>query len=156
MKCGQQALGACIATGAGKLAAKHVLHAVSAWNEASCVGRAVHRALLLADELGHRSLAFPALGTGAARVSLETCANAMMSALSWHLALGGSRLEHVRVYLGDEEKLRIFRGVAEEALHDVDDERTAHVDLGLPVDEGEVSADAVTYLDAIRAGSGPL
>jgi serine/threonine-protein kinase len=58
-KHGEQPLGSCIATTAGKLAARHVLHAVSAWNEASCVGRAMHRALLLSDELGHRSLAFP-------------------------------------------------------------------------------------------------
>ncbi len=152
---GEQALGACIATKAGKLGAKHVVHAVSAWNEASCVGRAMHRALLLSDELGHRSLAFPALGTGAARVSLEMCANAMMSALSWHLALGGTRLESVRVFLGDEQKLKVFREVAEEALQDVSDV-PPFLDLGQPANEGDVRPDAATHLDAIRQGSGPL
>ncbi len=153
---GQQPLGSCVATGAGRLAAKHVLHAVSAWNEASCVGRAMHRALLLSDELGHRSLAFPALGTGSARVSLEMCANAMMSALAWHLALGGSRLDHVRVYLGDEQKLRVYRHVASEALRDSEDERPAFLELGLPAEGGEVHAEAATKIDAIRQGSGPL
>jgi serine/threonine-protein kinase len=154
-KHGEQPLGTCIATGAGKLAARNVLHAVSAWNEASCVGRAMHRALLLSDELGHRSLAFPALGTGAARVSLEMCANAMTSALAWHVALGGSRLENVRIFLGDEQKLKVFRQVAEEALRDLDD-ASPSLELGLPVVGGEVSPDAATHLDAIRQGSGPL
>jgi serine/threonine-protein kinase len=154
-KNGEQPLGSCIATSAGRLAARNVLHAVSAWNEASCVGRAMHRALLLSDELGHRSLAFPALGTGAARVSLEMCASAMMSALSWHLALGGTRLENVRIFLGDEQKLKVFRQVAEEALRDLDDASPA-VELGLPVVGGEVRPDAATHLDAIRRGTGPL
>jgi serine/threonine-protein kinase len=152
---GEQPLGQCIATKAGKLAARHVLHAVSAWNEASCVGRAMCRSLLLSDELGHRSLALPALGTGAAKVSLEMCANAMMSSLSWHVALGGTRLENVRVYLGDEAKLKVFRDVAEEALRDVEDS-PPFVDLGLPAEGGEVRAEAATHLDAIRQGSGPL
>ena len=76
---------------ARSLKADHVLHAVSAWSGTSCVGRATERALSVADRLGLRTLAFPALGTGAAHVSLETCANAMVSALRWRLALGGSR-----------------------------------------------------------------
>ena len=147
MKHGEQPLGTCIATGAGKLDARNVLHAVSAWNEASCVGRAMHRALLLSDEHGNRSLAFPALGTGAARVSLEMCATAMMSSLGWHLALGGTRLENVKVLLGDEAKLKTFREVAEEALRD-HDTAPPFIDLGLAVTEGEVRGDATTYVDA--------
>jgi serine/threonine-protein kinase len=115
----------------------------------------MHRALLLSDELGHRSLAFPALGTGSARVSLEMCASAMMSALSWHLALGGSRLETVRVFLGDERKHKVFRQVAEEALRDLDD-ASPLVELGLPAVGGEVRPDAATHLDALRRGTGPL
>ncbi len=154
MKHGEQPLGTCIATGAGTLKARSVLHAVSAWNEASCVGRAMHRALLLADELGHRSLAFPALGTGAARVSLEMCATAMMSSLSWHLALGGTRLTTVKLVLGSESKLRAFRAVAEDALRDPES-LPPFLDLGLTVQEGEVRVDAATHLDA-ASGSVPL
>ncbi len=146
MKGGEQPLGSCLATGAGKLKARHVLHAVSAWNEASCVGRAVHRALLLADELGAKTLAFPALGTGAARVSLETCAHSMTTALRWHIALGGTRLQHVTFYLGDESKLQTFRGVVEEGLRSEGDTLVAP-DLGLPA-EGEVQPDGATMLDA--------
>jgi serine/threonine-protein kinase len=147
MRGGQQPLGSCVATAAGSLDARHVIHAVSAWNEASCVGRTMSRALLLADELGHHSLAFPALGTGAARVSLETCAHAMMAALAWHIAIGGTRLESVEVLLGDEEKLRIFRDVAVDALRD-GEEAPPVIDLGLPAEDGEVRADAATHIDA--------
>jgi eukaryotic-like serine/threonine-protein kinase len=154
MKDGERPLGSCLATGGGKLKARHVLHAVSAWNEASCVGRAMHRALLLADELGVRTLALPALGTGAARVSLETCAHAMATALRWHVALGGTRLERVSVFLGDEAKLRVFRAVVVEALRG-DGQAIRATDLGLPVEDGSVRPEAVTELDAtaIRPGS---
>jgi O-acetyl-ADP-ribose deacetylase (regulator of RNase III) len=153
MKDGEQPLGSCVATGAGKLKAKHVLHAVSAWNEASCVGRAMHRALLLSDEKCARSIAFPALGTGAARVSLETCAHSMTTALRWHVALGGTRLSRVDFVLEDEEKLRVFRGVVDEALRG-EGEAVGAGDVGLPVDGDRPEPEAPTMLDtsAMRPG----
>jgi serine/threonine-protein kinase len=143
---GERALGAVVATSAGTLKARKVLHAVSAWDGTSCVGRAMYRALLMADELGIHTLALPALGTGAARVTVETSANAMMTALRWHLALGGTRLRRVTVVLGDEAKLRTYRDVAEEALRG--HEETVHAgDLGLPVEGEPVKEDAATYID---------
>jgi len=152
MRNGEQPLGSCVATTGGELAARHVLHAVSAWNQASCVGRATQRAFLLADELGVRSLAVPALGTGAAKVSLEACADAMMTALRWHVALGGSRLEAVRVYLDSDEKRRQFRAVAEDALRD-EEEAPALVDLGLPVEDDVVRGDSATHIDIAGPGA---
>lgn len=146
-KDGERALGECLATPGGDLHAKWVLHAVSAWDETSCVGRATLRALSTADALGLPSLAMPALGTGAARVSLETCANAMASALRWRLSMGGSRLAHVSVVLADEQKLDVFRDVAVEALRG-SETVTAPVDLGLPDAQNKVSPDAATCLDA--------
>jgi serine/threonine-protein kinase len=113
---GEQPLGACVATGPGRLHCRRVLHAVSAWEEASCVGRAMQRVLLVAERLGLRRLAMPALGTGAARVTLEVAAQAQASALRWHLSLGGSRIEEVRFILYDDAKLRIFRDVLESEL----------------------------------------
>jgi serine/threonine-protein kinase len=143
---GRQPLGACLATAAGSLAARHVIHAVSAWNETSCIGRTMSRVLLVADELGHRSLALPALGTGAARVGIETCARAMTSGLAWHLALGGTRLKKVQLVLGSEAKMRVFREVLEDVLHDGLDEPLG--DLGMPVDDVRVEPDGATHLDA--------
>jgi serine/threonine-protein kinase len=145
-KDGERPLGECIATGGGTLHAKWVLHAVSAWDETSCVGRATLRALTMADTLGLPSLALPALGTGAARVSLETSANAMASALRWRLSMGGSRLAHVSFVLADEQKLEAFRDVAIEALRGSESTATP-VDLGMPDNRERVSPDAATCLD---------
>jgi serine/threonine-protein kinase len=147
MREGERPLGSAVATSAGDLAARHVIHAVSAWNEVSCVGRATIRALLLSDELGHATLAMPALGTGAANVSMEMCASAMMTALRWHLALGGSRLRSVRVVLADEGRLRTFRDVTHEALRTHGPESAA-ADVGLAAEEVAVRPDAATHLDA--------
>ncbi len=105
---GKQALGECVATGAGTLKSKKVLHAVSAWKEASCIARASQRALLLAEELGLRSLAVPALGTGKAQVARESSAYATASALYWHVLLGGSRLREVEFVLYEKETFEIY------------------------------------------------
>lgn len=143
-RAGGQPLGSCIATKAGTLDARHVLHAVSAWNEVSCVGRAAQRTFLLADELGLRSLAIPALGTGASRVTMESCAGAIASALRSHLVLGGTRLRRVEVFLRDEPSLQSFVEVAEDALR-ADDLAPVH-DLGLEVEGIPVRGDGVTYV----------
>ncbi len=105
---GRRALGDCLATGPGTLSCKKVLHAVSAWKEASCIARTVQRALLTAEELGLRSLAFPALGTGEARVAPEACAYATAMALYWHVLLGGTKLREVRFVLYDKTTFDIF------------------------------------------------
>jgi serine/threonine-protein kinase len=152
LKSGNHALGACVATSAGKLSARHVLHAVSAWNEASCVGRATQRAFLLADEIGAKSLALPALGTGHARVSMEICAKAMMTALRWHISLGGTRLESVRVVLDSDKKLRAFREVAEDALR-AEEEALSILDLGLAVGDSPVRGDSATHIDIMGTAS---
>lgn len=110
---GEQPLGTCRSTGAGALSCKRVLHAVSAWNEVSCVARASQRAFLLAETEGLRTLAIPAVGTGAARVSLESSATSLASALELHVRLGGSRLRHVDFVLYDEAKKRTFDEVLE-------------------------------------------
>lgn len=140
---GERELGACVVTRAGRLRASHILHAVSAWNETSVIGRTTHRALLAAEELGARTLAMCALGTGAARVTLETCASAMMSTLRFHLQLGGSRLTKVTVYLADEDKLRRFREVALDTLHVM---RESDGDVGIMSHMQTVSGEAVTCI----------
>ncbi len=154
MKNGQQPLGTCVATGAGTLEARAVLHAVSAWNEASCVGRAAQRVFLLADELGLKSLSIPALGTGVARVSLERCACALMNSLKWHALLGGTRLEQIDLVLENDEKLRVFKAVAEEALRDEQDPPRI-VDIGLPVSSDSVRGDSSTQIDVSASGDFP-
>jgi O-acetyl-ADP-ribose deacetylase (regulator of RNase III)/tRNA A-37 threonylcarbamoyl transferase component Bud32 len=149
MRGGELPLGSCIRTKPGRLPAKHIFHAVSAWNEVSCVGRAFARALLLADEHGIHTLAVPALGTGQARVGIEMCANAMTTTLRWHAMLGGMRCREVKVYLDSEAKRRAFQDVAEETFGLGEVGLLRSIDLGLPVDDpGSLpSAEGATFLD---------
>ncbi|NUP09026.1 MAG: serine/threonine-protein kinase [Polyangiaceae bacterium] len=152
--CGKQPLGSCVATTAGSLSAKHVLHAVSAWKEASCVGRATQRALLLADELGHRTLSFAALGTGVTRVSTEACASAMMTAVRQHLELGATRLKEIEVVLWGKQSFDRYREVGEDALHGRLE--LGWHDIGLPAPGREVRPDGGTWIDAQRVSGSRL
>lgn len=127
MEHGQQPLGACVATGAGQLRAKHVLHAVCAWESTSCVGRAMQATLLTAARVGARSMAVPALGTGAAGVPFEASALAIASAVRTHVLLGGSSIRRISFVLADAAKLQAFREVLESVLFE---------DAGLPPDVG--------------------
>lgn len=138
---GEQPLGVCVVTEPGRLSCRKVLHAVSAWQQASCVGRSMQRALLEAERLGLETLAVPALGTGEAAVALEASACAMVAALRGHLALGGSRLREVRFVLFDEAKRRLFADVLDAALLGEDDELP---DLGLDTGGAERSSDEVS------------
>ena len=147
---GEQPLGSCIRTAAGSLSARHVFHAVSAWNEVSTVGRAFSRALLLAEERSCTSIAAPALGTGAARVGIEACANAMMHTLRWHVLLGGTHLREITVVLDSEAKRRIYQDVAEEVLGIYDSRQLGALDLGLPDDASPPSGEGATILDPSR------
>ncbi len=149
MSAGPRPLGSCVVTGSGTLGCQRVLHAVSAWEEASCIGRATQRALLQAEELNLSTLALPALGTGAARVTIEASAFAQISALKWHLALGGSRIREVRFVLYDERKLDAFREVVESVM--LEAAADGAIDLGLSDhSRGPVSVGAPTMLDGSR------
>jgi serine/threonine-protein kinase len=132
----------------GRLPVKHVFHAVGAWNEVSCIGRAFARALLLADEHGCRTLAVPALGTGAARVGLEMSANAINATLRWHAMFGGMRCREITVWLDSEDKRRAFQEIAEETFGIGELSLLRSLDLGLPVDARSAPLpEGATFLD---------
>jgi O-acetyl-ADP-ribose deacetylase len=75
-------LGEAVATGAGRLKARHVIHGAvmgqDLRTDADLVGRTTRRCLELADELGSRSLALPAFGTGVGGFPLDECARIMV------------------------------------------------------------------------------
>jgi O-acetyl-ADP-ribose deacetylase len=75
-------VGEAVATGAGRLRAKHVIHGAVMGQDlrtnAELVERTTGRCLELADELGCRSLALPAFGTGVGGFSLDECARLMV------------------------------------------------------------------------------
>jgi O-acetyl-ADP-ribose deacetylase (regulator of RNase III) len=75
-------LGDAVATGAGRLQAKHVIHGAVMGQDlqtnADLVRRTTRSCLALADELGARSLALPAFGTGVGGFPLGECARIMI------------------------------------------------------------------------------
>ncbi len=80
---GPIAVGDAIATGAGRLRARWVIHAAVMGQDlvtsADAIRRATRRTLEVADELGAESLALPAFGTGVGGFPLEDCARIMVA-----------------------------------------------------------------------------
>jgi O-acetyl-ADP-ribose deacetylase len=76
-------IGDAVATGAGRLSARWVVHGAVMGQDlrtnADLVRRTTRRCLEVADELGARSLALPAFGTGVGRFPLPECAEIMVS-----------------------------------------------------------------------------
>jgi O-acetyl-ADP-ribose deacetylase (regulator of RNase III) len=75
-------IGDAVATSAGRLAVRWVIHGAvmgqDLRTDADLVERTTRRCLEVADELGARSLALPAFGTGVGGFPLEDCARIMV------------------------------------------------------------------------------
>ncbi|MEM3420746.1 MAG: macro domain-containing protein [Candidatus Hadarchaeum sp.] len=87
MKYAPVPVGKAVATGAGKLNSKWVIHAPTMERPAmpttaEKVYRATKAALLCADEVGARDLVIPGMGTGVGGVSTKDAAEAMMRAIA--------------------------------------------------------------------------
>ncbi|MGH3042565.1 MAG: macro domain-containing protein, partial [Gaiellaceae bacterium] len=76
-------IGDAVATGAGSLAARHVIHGAvmgqDLRTDADKIAQTTRRVLEVADEVGARSLALPAFGTGVGGFPLEECAAIMVA-----------------------------------------------------------------------------
>ena len=76
-------VGDAVATGAGRLPARWVVHAAVMGQDlttsADAIRRATRRTLEVADELGAESLALPAFGTGVGGFPLDECARIMVA-----------------------------------------------------------------------------
>jgi O-acetyl-ADP-ribose deacetylase (regulator of RNase III) len=81
-------VGGAVATGAGGLPARHVIHGAVMGQDLrtneELVRRTTESCLGLADELGCRSLALPAFGTGVGGFPLEDCARIMVTTARTH------------------------------------------------------------------------
>src|SRR5437764_8719296 len=84
MALGPIAIGDAVATGAGSLRARHVIHGAvmgqDLRTDAELIRRTTSSCLRVADELGCRSLALPAFGTGVGGFPLDECARLMVDA----------------------------------------------------------------------------
>lgn len=101
-------------TGAGSLKARYVIHAATMGPELrtdeSLIRMATRNAMLRATELGLKSIAFPAMGTGVGGFPLADAARLMREEI---LSFAGnpSAPEEVRIVLFDEEAFRAFSEV---------------------------------------------
>jgi len=81
-------IGDAVATGAGTLPAQHVIHGAvmgqDLQTDADLVRKTTRRTLEVAEELGARSLALPAFGTGVGGFPLEECASIMVDVARAH------------------------------------------------------------------------
>lgn len=77
-------VGTAVVTSGGRLQARYVIHGAVMGQDlrttADLVERTTHACLALADELGCRSLALPAFGTGVGGFPLDECARIMVDA----------------------------------------------------------------------------
>ena len=102
-------VGGAVATGAGGLNARHVIHGAVMGQDlrtnADLVRRTTRRCLELADELACRSLALPAFGTGVGGFPLGECARIMVAEAR---AFEPAALERVVFAVFGEEAKREF------------------------------------------------
>jgi O-acetyl-ADP-ribose deacetylase len=109
-------VGEAVATGAGRLEARHVIHGAVMGQDlrtnADLVRRATRRCLEVADELGARSLALPAFGTGVGGFPLDECARIMVEEARGYEPR--SLVEVVFAVFGDEARQAFETTLAEE------------------------------------------
>lgn len=101
--------GECVITGAGRLAARHVIHAAVMGQDlqtsSAIIETATRNALLLADANNLASIALPAFGTGVGGFPVDECAKIMIDAVQAHQA---TSLRLVRFVLFGERAYNAF------------------------------------------------
>jgi O-acetyl-ADP-ribose deacetylase (regulator of RNase III) len=111
---GPIALGDAAITGAGRLRARHVIHAASMQlgepTAETNLRSATRNSLMRAEENSLRTIAFPAIGTGIAGFPVERCAQVMLGEVRAHLN-GATTLERVEFVLFDRRSLEVFEQV---------------------------------------------
>ncbi len=117
-------LGEAVATSAGRLPNKYVIHAAAmgyrpedervpkrpgSLSSAAIIAEATRNSLRRADELHLESLAFPALATGVAAFPVDECAETMIAAVrEYAKSRPQSSVKRVRFVLFGEEDYKIF------------------------------------------------
>jgi|SRR5579875_2194060 O-acetyl-ADP-ribose deacetylase (regulator of RNase III) len=106
--------GEAVVTGAGDLLAKYVVHAVAPRysgkpQDAQLLRSAYANALLRAEEVKAKSIAFPSLGTGAYGYPIEQAAPIAVDTVRRHLGSGRTSLELVMFVLFTEHDYDVYR-----------------------------------------------
>ena len=105
-------VGEAVVTGAGRLKARYIIHAAvmgqDLRTDAAKIRQSTKNSLLRADEIGIKSIAFPALGTGVGGFPLDECARLMISEVNQYSARK-TALERVVFALYNEPAYQIFK-----------------------------------------------
>lgn len=105
-------VGNAIATKAGSLDAKYVIHAAvmgaDLETDSEKIRRSTWNSLKIADELDLRSIAFPALGTGVGGFPLGECAKVMINEIMDYTSRE-TGLKEIHLVLYDDKAYSIFR-----------------------------------------------
>jgi O-acetyl-ADP-ribose deacetylase len=119
-KIGPIRIGEAAITGAGKLAARHVIHAASmrlgGTTSEQSLRQATRNSLLRAKEKALESISFPAVGAGIAGFPMDRCAAVMLAEVLDHLR-GETSLKRIEFVLYDKASLEVF----EETFAKMDD-----------------------------------
>jgi O-acetyl-ADP-ribose deacetylase (regulator of RNase III) len=112
---GPIAVGQAVATNAGRLPCRYVIHAATmgqdlATSEAA-IAAATRSAFALAERLRLRALAFPALGTGVGGFPVERAARVMLAEAAAHLARAAWPAEVVVALLDDRSYQAFVRAL---------------------------------------------
>ena len=118
---GPIALGEAVATTAGRLPHKAVIHAAAMGYAgghmlgptAETIGSATRAVLALCDQLGLETVAFPALGTGVGGFDLARCAEVMVKAATSYLSDPTSHIRQVVFVLRNENARQTFEEAIE-------------------------------------------
>ena len=107
-------LGDAVATSGGKMPCRWVIHAATMElggpTSSDVIRRATRSTLRVADELGARSLAIVAFGTGVGGFPLDQAAEIEVQEVRRHLESGSSNLERVVFAVRGEEARKAFEG----------------------------------------------
>jgi len=121
VKKGPIKVGQAVATSAGKLAARWVIHAAAMDQDLTPTSRSIENAtensLMLADMLGAVSIAFPALGTGVGGFPVSECAHLMLEKVQ-KLAPKLNSVKIALFVLYDPPSFKIFEKELEQCRRD--------------------------------------
>lgn len=110
-------IGQAVATTAGKLRAKHVIHAPTMTRPAMRTSRenaklATKAALNCAKQLGIKTLAFPGLGTGVGGLNPKEAAAAMIDEIKHHID-AGTQIKEIALVDFNAELVQAFKNALE-------------------------------------------
>jgi len=115
-KLGSIQMGQAVLSGAGRLKAKHIIHACGPKFQAPDTERKLRdctlAALRVADQAGLKTVAFPPMGAGFYGIPLEVCATVMLEAIQECLQ-GPTGLEEVIICANDRREFNAFKDKVE-------------------------------------------